>query len=347
MVIGAIIIIGGAEVISPSRKGSQPLAMEKPLGCVEVMGRSVVERMVERFLTADVEVVSIVARAGEALPSFRQSSAQVAVHVVDDLQYGLSQLLNDYSLKGIEFAFVALPNVYTECDLIDWVWFHRGTHQAITRACDRDGSLDFWLVDCAKRQDANFFPLLEEEAQFDGPLYVIRQYVNRVRTPGDFRRLVTDAFRGRCEMRPPGKETRPGVWVEAGAQIDRRARIVAPAYIGRGVRVREGTLITRCSNIESWSCIDYGTAIDDSSVLSNSYIGTGLDVSHVVVNGNWLANVARKVVLEISDASVIRENIAAARKAGTLRQRAGISNWGFWTEAKAVLSFTKRASGAK
>jgi UDP-3-O-[3-hydroxymyristoyl] glucosamine N-acyltransferase len=78
--------------------------------------------------------------------------------------------------------------------------------------------------------------------------------------------------------------------------------------------VREDTLITRCSKLESSCYIDYGTVIEDSSILTNSYIGIWLDVTHAVVSGNKLANVGRNVVLNISDSIVIRENMAIAKE---------------------------------
>jgi hypothetical protein len=316
VVIGAIII---ATVEEPAIStalgiGEQHAVVKGPLGCVEIMGRSVVERMVERFLEADVERVSVLTDARVALPLLRQSWDRVAVDDVDDIGCGLSRTLKDYSERGIEFVFVAHANLYAECDLIDWIWFHRGTHKPITRACDRNGGLDFWVADCTRSQGVEIFLLPEEKKRFDGPSYFISGYVNQVTTPWDLRRLVTDVFRRRCEMRPPGKEIRPGVWVEAGARIHRRARIVAPAYIGRGAQVREDTLITRCSNLESSCYIDYGTVIEDSSILTNSYIGIWLDVTHAVVSGNKLANVGRNVVLNISDSNVIRENMAIAKE---------------------------------
>jgi len=61
--------------------------------------------------------------------------------------------------------------------------------------------------------------------------------------------------------------------------------------------------------------IDYGTVIEDSSVLKNSYVGIWLDVSHAVVGGNKLMNLERNVLLEISDPSLIREHEAAPRAA--------------------------------
>ena len=318
MVIGAIVIIGPVEeqaIPTVTKIGEQHVVVEGPLGCVEVMGRSVVERMIERFLAAEVEVVSVLADARVALTSFCRFSDKVTTLVVNDMGSALSRTLRGYSDQGIGFAFVVHANAYTECDLIDWIWFHRGTHHAITRAWDATGVLDFWVIDCAKREEVDIWLLLKENTRFDGPSYFIKGYVNRLRAASDVRRLVTDVFQERCEMRPSGNEIRPGVWVEAGAQIHRRARIVAPAYVGRGTWVREDTLITRCSNVESSCCIDYGTVIEDSSILTNSYVGIWLDVLHAVVNGNKLANVRRNVVLEIPDPSVIREKLAVAKRA--------------------------------
>lgn len=308
MVVGAVIIIRAIE--EPATSSAHETQVESPLGCIEIMGRSMVECMVERFLGADVEIVSVLVDARVALPALWQSSGKTAIHVIDDMRAGLSRTLEDYSRRGIEYAFVSQADIYAECDLIDWIWFHRGAHHAITRARDRNGPLDFWVADCTRWQDVDVSLLLEEKDRFDGPTYFVRGYVNQITTLRDFRSLVTDVFRGRCEMRPPGNEIRPGVWVEDGARIDRRARIVAPAYIGRGARVMEDTLITRCSNLESSCCIDYGSVIDDSSILTNSYVGIWLDVSHGVLNGNRLTNVGRNIVLKVSDPRVIRQNRA-------------------------------------
>ena len=69
MVIGAIIIATVAETAISTALGTdeQHLVVKGPLGCVEIMGRSVVERMVDRFLEADVELVSVLSDARVAL----------------------------------------------------------------------------------------------------------------------------------------------------------------------------------------------------------------------------------------------------------------------------------------
>jgi len=121
--------------------------------------------------------------------------------------------------------------------------------------------------------------------------------------------LVVDALTSRCSLRPQGIEVRPGVWLDEGARVHRDARIVSPAFIGRGASIAEQCLITRCSSVESNCQIDYGTVVEDSSILSNTYVGIGLDLSHSIVDGSNLLNLERGVTLEIADPCVIRQNL--------------------------------------
>lgn len=91
-----------------------------------------------------------------------------------------------------------------------------------------------------------------------------------------------------------------------GAQVERGARIVAPAFLGRDVKVSEQCLITRCSSIERNCQIDYGTVVEDSSILSGTYVGIGLDLSQCIADGTCLVNLNREVALEIKDPVVMR-----------------------------------------
>ena len=93
-----------------------------------------------------------------------------------------------------------------------------------------------------------------------------------------------------------------------GVHVEKGARIVAPAFIGTGVTISEQCLVTRCSNVERNSYVDYGTAIEDTSVLPSTYVGIGLDVSHSIVDGGSLLNLDRGVALKIGDPSVIRQH---------------------------------------
>jgi NDP-sugar pyrophosphorylase family protein len=268
-----------------------------------------VERTIELFARADVEVVTVLVEAEECYGIRMSAGAfdKVNVKVVSDIFPAIAEELKAYAEKGVEHSFIVSGNVYAEADLLDLFYFHREARQAATRGIDREGPLDLWVVDCAKAQLAGLDTLLNP-AQETGVSYFIRDYVSRLTHPRDLRRLVSDALSGRCAMRPLGREIKPGIWMDEGAEIHRRARIVAPAYIGCGARVQEDTLITRCSNIEKHCFVDCGSVIEDSSILANTHIGIWLDVCHAVASGNKLLSLGHEVVVEISDLSVMRSN---------------------------------------
>jgi len=324
---GAIFIVGTESGVtaeqlpafSAASVGDQPVGLlDEPPACLEILGRTTVERMLERFLREDLAVVSVlvdasishlVSTAGK--PDW--NSDRLNCRVVDDVWAAVFRTLKDYSEGGIDHTVIATAGTYVECDLPDMLQFHRERRHAVTRGFDSLGALDFWVVDSAGAAELELASLSPKPEASGASLYFVKPYVNRLATPRHLRQFITDALRGRCEARPSGHETRPGVWIDEGAQIHKRARIVAPAYIGRGSRVREDTLITRCSNIEKFSCVDYGTVIEDSSVLANSYVGIWLDVAHAMVRGNRLLNLERNVLLEFSDTSLIRENTAGCK----------------------------------
>lgn len=291
-------------------EGRRPSALvDVPLSCVEILGKSLLERTIDRLLDTDLDVISVLVEENAAgcMPAMRWSSSKLKVRVVEDVWVAAAQQLCEFAEAGIDHAFICDGNAYVECDLVDLFQFHRHHRQAVTRTLDRDGTLSLWVADCAKVRETGLAFLFERGKEPSlASCYFVREYVNRLAHPADIRRLVVDAFRRHCHVRPVGHEVRPGVWVNEGANIHRRARIVAPAYVGRGSRVLEDTLITRYSNIESLCHIDYGTVIEDSSILANSYIGIWLDVSHTIVRGNKLLNLGRDVVLEISDLSMLR-----------------------------------------
>jgi NDP-sugar pyrophosphorylase family protein len=315
--IGAIVVSAEEQASSPGVPRGATLLSE-PLGYLDVLGRSTVERIIERFVRAEVDVVSVLQRSGSEVsnslkPSFT-AFEKVEYHVVNDDHSGIQQKLRDFSGAGIEHAFVLFGNLYAETDLLDLYYFHREARQAATRSVNRDGLLALWVWDCAKAQDLDLRDVLTME-DANANSYFIREYVKQVKHPRDLRRFASDLLQGRCSGRPAGREVKRGIWIDDGVEVHRRARIVAPAYIGRGSRVMEDALITRCSNVERQSCIDYGSVIEDSSILQNTEIGICLDVCHAVANGNRLLNLDRNVVIEISDANVMRSNRPAHKPA--------------------------------
>ncbi|MGA8621098.1 MAG: hypothetical protein WB660_21560 [Candidatus Sulfotelmatobacter sp.] len=323
MGLGAIVVIGG----EPGALGSAVTketgaSFTEPLPYLDILGRSTVERIIERFVRAETEVVSLLVQDDKAhcvAPSPRAFENADVQFVIDSCA-AIRDKLQEYSQNGVEHTFVVSGSVYAETDLLDLFYFHREARQAATRALDRQGPLDLWVVDCKKAQQSALSNFLTQPA-ISGNSYFIREYVKRLTHPEDLRQFVSDVLRGRCAARPPGQEIKRGIWIDDGAEVNRRARIVAPAYIGRASKVMEDTLITRCSSVEKDCCIDYGTIVENSSILQNTHVGICLDVCHGIANGNKFMSLSRNVVIEISDPAVMRSNSMLPKQA-KVRKRA-------------------------
>jgi NDP-sugar pyrophosphorylase family protein len=325
-VLGAIFIVepgisetadGGSEgeVSAPSSRTGQP-ERRIPLACVEVLGRSVLERAVDDWRQAGVEAISLLADSslGSERKEIDQAVADFSPTWVTDVWSEASQVLKSYQECQFEATVVARARAYAEVDASDILQFHRARQRLVTRAFTEAGPLDLWIVETAAADSKNILATLAKPKAVH---YAVGGYVNLLNEPRDLRRLVVDSLSSRCGLRPQGFQVRPGVWMGEGAEIDKKARIVAPAFIGRKSKIGEQCLITRCSNVESNCHIDYGTVVENSSILSNSYVGIGLDVAHSIVNGNRLINLKRDVTLEIADPDLIRQNGTPSKEAAS------------------------------
>ena len=95
------------------------------------------------------------------------------------------------------------------------------------------------------------------------------------------------------------------MWVAPSARLHPRARVVSPSYIGNHTRLRSGVLITRCTNIEHHCEVDRGSVVENATILPHTYLGSGLDITHSIVNRNAMVDVRRAVEVEIGDRSLI------------------------------------------
>ncbi len=303
--LGAIVIIGPE--IRNEEDAKTPTHEGTPLVCVEVLGRSVVGRMIEELRRAGVEQISILGNvSGAPAGGGMNFATTINLCSTDDVWTGATQQIAAYAERGIEAVVVLRASAYVDFNEKDAIQFHAEQGTPVTRAFDREGPLDLWIIDPSSIEQA--MDIQTALTRAESARYWVGGYVNRLEHPRDLRRLAVDGLTSRCGLRPQGIETRPGVWIDESAQVHRDSRIVAPAFIGRGSRISEQCLITRCSSVESDSHVDYGTVVEDSSILSNSYVGIGLDLSHSIVDGNNLFNLERDVIVEVSDPRVIREN---------------------------------------
>ena len=300
--LGAIVIVEAA-VAEHSGRAFPTI----PLACVEILGHSVLARQIaelQRGTIADGIIVLADNGLAPVRPCVEQAASGVPVKWVEDIWSAATQALQAYKDCHIETTLILRAGAYAEFDTQEILEFHRAQRKAVTRAFNTTAPLQLWIVDtdhAAETED-----LRRYLAASDPACYALCGYVNRLAHPRDLRRLAIDSFGSRCRLRPAGTETRPGVWIASGAHVHRKARIVAPAFLGLGSRVEEKCLITRGCNIESNAEIDYETVVEDSSVLANSYVGIGLDITHSIVDGSHLHNLKRDVTLEITDAGIVR-----------------------------------------
>ncbi len=318
MKLGAIVVVGGEsgrpdskrpKLIRPKliQDAGQDFLGDYSLACLEIAGRSMVERTVERLIAIGVEDISVVVVGKTRMPVFRSDFGKVRVHVqkAKEITPVLTQKLKEFSADHVAHAFVVSANAYAETDMLDFFYFHLEAKQAATRAFDRQGPLALWVVDCSKADEAQLETLMIP-SEAPRATYFIRDYVIRLNHPRDLRQFAEDTLRGRCESRPSGRQIRPGVWMDERARVNRKARIVAPVFIGRGSEVKADAVVTRFSTIEKDCCIDCGTVVENSSILQDTNVGIWLDVCRAVVCGNKIFSLDRNVAIEISDATLMR-----------------------------------------
>jgi carbonic anhydrase/acetyltransferase-like protein (isoleucine patch superfamily) len=272
------------------------------LAGVELLGQSVFGRLVQHLSHFSFDTTSVFVDSSLALEIDDLSGMQVDV---TDVWRGAARSLIEAKEAGVDAVLLVLAGAYVEFDPVDLIRFHRDCGNIVTRACDERGFLDLWVADPGMvRDNIDLKGSLQTAGE---PYYQVSGYVNRMETLRDMRQLVADGLSSRCRLRPQGIEVRPGMWMAEGAEVERGARIVAPAFLGRDVKISEQCLITRCSSIERNCQIDYGTVVEDSSILSGTYVGIGLDLSHCIADGTCLVNLNREVALEIKDPVVMRQ----------------------------------------
>jgi hypothetical protein len=307
-VTGAIVIAEGENRENwprqtPGSSSLNGLTQRECLAGVELLGMSVFARLIQHLTgTRTIADVSVVLDG--RLPDFDWThDPDVVIHATSDVWGVAREQLLDQRHRGLDPVLIIRTGAYIECDLDDLVGFHYRSGEAVTCVGDDRGALDFWVVNphIAPADDDLRTTLEGAEA-----CYRIPGYVNRLDSWWEMRRLVIDGLTLRCLFWPQGREVRPGVWMAEGAQLERGARIVAPGFIGRDVTISDQCLITRGTNVETGSYVDYGTVVEDSSILAGTYIGIGLDLSHSIAHGTHLAHLDHDVLLEITDPMVVR-----------------------------------------
>jgi hypothetical protein len=286
-----------------------------PISCLEILGKSAAQRTIDHLAQGGISrVVILLDRECESLAAGPVGGNLKIQRVTkSDLAQSIQNTLLSLAQEGMDVALLLHAGSYAELDPQEFVQAFRVRQAAAVRFHDEHSFGNMWVLDV--RRSAQAMTILEGSRRT--PLEPLstrprsRGYLNRLSTPSDIRRFVLDMFYSRCAARPRGNQVRPGVWIDEGAEVHRQARIVPPAYIGRNTKIGVAALITRSSSVERECRVDYGTAIEDSSILAGTYVGAGLDVTHSVVCRSQLAHLGRNLVLDVEDEILVGTNAAS------------------------------------
>ncbi len=284
-----MVVTQGGTLYSPAKQEANPWCSAWP-----IVGKTVVERWVDRVRNLGVGMVSVVDR-----------DVSVPTRV---------QRMVEWAKEGVDQILVIFMGSYAEVDLTDLVHFHHAGGNRITRVFDPEGPLGVNLLD--RRAVLREMPTAINEASRSSR-YDFMGYVTRLSSIVAYRKLVQDALEGRCEIRPAGFRTDENVWIDPTARVHPSVRIQGPCYIGARTRLNAGVVITGYSSVEENCEIDLGTTLESASVLPNTYLAPGLLVRNAVVDGTRLEHLDRRVTVDLASIA-----LSARRPSTTPESRA-------------------------
>jgi hypothetical protein len=268
---------------------------------LDILGRNLLERTIAKLRALSSVSVRTIPESPLSTSLLPARSAKSSSFIA-----AWESAIAQHVHEGARQLLLLRISSYSDLNYEDLLRFHVHHGGALSQAYGAGGALDLAVVDteCLRGTETPYRKVLsafisaQERFFYDG-------YVNPLKQPEDLRKLIEDGLAGRCGVQPVGNEVSPGVWFGAGAQVDASVMITAPAFIGAGSRVAECCSLTGSSSIERDCEIDYGTNVDQSSILQGVYVGVALHVRRSLVSQKKLFHLDRNVEVEIDDKRLI------------------------------------------
>jgi len=307
MDVRAIVVVGapldGSITASAAQFNSHPYAL------ADVLGKPLVFRVIDRLKQHDITQITVVTDAASDTWPVGTAVNGTWVSTTNELLWNsVEKAFTDYVQDGAEHVLLFRLGAYSEIDYRDLIQFHADRRSNVTCVVDIQGlELDAYVITAS--QSGEGLSVLQDLRGFQSSLalYPFAGYVNRLSSPNHLRQLAIEGLMQRIQLAPEGCQVKPGVWLGRGAQVHKRARILSPAFIGAGARIRAAAVVTRCSALEHHTIVDCGTVVENVTTLPYTYLGAGLDVTHSVVGHKKLFNLKRGVEVEFSDPRLIGE----------------------------------------
>jgi hypothetical protein len=281
---------------------------DTPVASVEILGQSLLARLVQHLQRCGVRETVVVTDIEE--DRLAADGVRFVRCTTPELWKCAERTFADLESAGVHGVVVLRADHYAEVDWESVLSHHVHFRNRVTGVffADDAPAADVYLISAGFRNEAaQLMRTRFAETRTPGVRYRSRGYVNLMQDCSGLRTLVKDALYGLNQIKPMGKEIRPGIWIGKDARIERHGRVVAPAYIGAHARIRGGAVVTRDSVIEHHSTVDCGSVVEDAHVQPYTAIGAGLDVVHSIVEGTRLFHLTRNAEFSTDDAKLLRE----------------------------------------
>lgn len=302
--LNAIIVVEEGVGDSPC----EALSGNAPAFC-EVLGRPVLHRILQDLRRQGVGAMRVISeKAAPPLPADPAFDAtQIRFTTAAQPWRAAETECADLMQANPDAVLVLRVGAYVEIDVDALLQHHFDNPFHVTGTETPAGDrLDVFVVNASHRNDAAYmFRHQLRNFRSECGKYIFRGYWNPLLTARDLRALSIDSLLQRNRIVPDGHAVRPGVWLGAGAHIERGARLLAPVYVGAHARVRRNAVVTRCSVIEHHATVGSGSVVENSTVLPYAAIGAGLDIAHCVVGNRRLVHLLRDVEIAIADPKLL------------------------------------------
>lgn len=148
------------------------------------------------------------------------------------------------------------------------------------------------------------------------PFYAQKRFFNwiDIGQVGDYWRVLQRVLRGEvAQIKMPGREVRPGVWVGLNTRIDwDRCHIEGPVYIGSSVRVEPGARIVGPSWIGHGSVIRSGARVTRSVLFEYTRIAAEMHFNEMIVSPDYCVDRHGETLYRGDDATHLRWGDAKA-----------------------------------
>jgi len=322
---GVLILSAQDKVEHP--KTESPISAHTPeldllarLPFVDVLGRSVMLRVIDRLKAAAVEPVTVLAEIPDGLDAGNVNRLK------QDVPFRVRPTIEQFAQQGAQLVVCLRLGPYAEIDFAELLRFHAAKKACYTTVYHQARKLPVFVADLV-RPAKTISALLDwlDACQIACARFPFADYVNELESLSDLRRLAKDGLSRESQLSPAGEEVRPGVWFGEGAQVSSEARVVAPAFVGTNSIIRAGALVTRASNVERDCEVDMGTTVEDSTVLAETLAGPGLELVSVVADGSSLHDLRRHAHIDVEDKRILASMPAV--QTPLRRIRAAVPAW--------------------